>query len=97
MLFDDIEKKIWSSDPNYALRILEDIDVLSIYAAERMIRCVPSEFAYEIAFILCKRLDLLDREERIRWVKEHLGTSGRQAPHILSVISSNSSITSKVN
>jgi hypothetical protein len=97
IFFYDIEKKIWSTDPNYALRILEDKDALSIYAAKNMIRCAPSKFAYKIASILCKRPDLLDREERIHWVKEHLGTSGRQAPHILSVISSNSSSISMAN
>ena len=96
-LSSEIAKKIWSADPNYALVILEDREALSIYAAEIMIRCAPSEFAYEIASILCKRLDLLDREERIHWVKEHLCTSGRRAPHILSVISSNLLSTSKAN
>lgn len=93
----DIEKKIWSANPNYALRILEDVDALSIDAAKKMIHCAPSEFAYEISSILCKRHELLDQEERIRWVKRHLCTSGRRARHILSVISGNSwSITSKV-
>lgn len=86
----DIEKKIWSADPNYAFRILDDIDALSIYAAENMIHYAPSEYACEIASILCKRHELLDREERIRWVKKHVCMSGRLAPQILSVISSNS-------
>ena len=81
-----IAEKIWTSNPNYALTILEDKDALSTNAAQMMIHFAPSEYAYKIATILCNRLDLLDRDERILWVKNHLCISGRQAAHILSVI-----------
>lgn len=82
-----VANKIWTSNPNYALTILEDKETLSGFPARMMIYCAPFEYSCKIAAILCKRLDLLDREERIHWVKEHLCMSGRQAPQILSVIS----------
>lgn len=77
---------MWAASPQYVLSVLRSENILTEYAVEILITQTPVLYVSEVASILGERLVLLDAMTRKEWVKQHLGTSGRNASKILSVL-----------
>lgn len=81
-----ITVRIWQAAPRYAFALLDRDHGPTPYLSYSLIDNVPAEHVAELASLLCRRPDLLDPQERIHWVKQHLSASGRNAARILSVV-----------